>query len=127
MQQRNQYERDLVRRPCIAILRTAIGYNQLKRYPFLYWTSPPDHGKKTPRAAGRLKQDGYEKGVYDLTIIAGNKDITHAWLIEFKYGKNDYTKEQKAIADKAIYASLVIPLKIYSTEEFEQFLKVNLK
>ena len=76
-----------------------IFYNLLKKYDFIYWACPPDLGNLPIHIARNMKLDGYEKGVFDLTIIAGNKDILKVWLIEFKYGSNGYTKEQKLIAE----------------------------
>ena len=69
--------------------------NQLNKYPFLYWASPPDHGQVRPWIAQQMYLDGYTKGVFDLTMIAFGKDIVKVWLIEFKYGTNGYTKEQR--------------------------------
>ncbi len=121
-----QYERTLVRRPCVKYLREEIAHNQLKRWPFLYWTSPPDLGRKKPYEAALLKLDGYEKGNFDMTIIVGDESITKAFLIEFKYGKNGYTDEQKAIADKT-KGTLIQALKIYSLDEFIAFVDKELR
>ena len=122
-----QHERDKVRRPCIAYLRQVIAYNQLKRYPFLYWTCPPDLGKQKPQVIARMKKDGYEKGVYDLTIIAGDASILKVWLIEFKYGANKLTAEQQVIWDKAASIAGIQTLIIKSYEEFQEFITTNFK
>lgn len=122
-----QHERDKVRRPCIAYLRQVIAYNQLKRYPFLYWTCPPDLGKQKPQVIARMKKDGYEKGVYDLTIIAGDASILKVWLIEFKYGANKLTAEQQVIWDKAASIAGIQTLIIKSYEEFKEFITANFK
>lgn len=106
-------------------LRTMIQLNQLKRYPFLYWTCPPDFGKLKPHVAKKLVLDGYTKGNFDMTIIAYGKDIVKVWLIEFKYGRNKYTTEQEAIADSC-QNTPVEAIKIYSLDEFQLFLKENL-
>ena len=121
----NSYERDLVRRPCVQFLRAMESMHQLKRYPFGYWTSPPDLGFLKPHVAYQRKLDGYSKGDFDMTIIAANQDIVKVWLIEFKYGKNGYTKEQKAIADSC-EGTPVEAIKIYSVDEFEAFVRDNL-
>ncbi len=120
-----QYERELVRRPCVTSLRAMIELNQLKRYPFLYWTCPPDPGRKKPHQAHNMKLDGYTKGNFDMTIIAAGSDVIKVWLIEFKYGKNDYTTEQEAIAESCEGVP-VQAIKIYSLNEFQLFLKENL-
>ena len=98
---------------------------QLKRYPFVYWACPPDHGKLQPHIAKAYKLDGYSKGDFDMTIVAANQDEVKVWLIEFKYGKNGYTKEQKAIADSC-EGTPVEAIKIYSVDEFEAFVRDNL-
>ena len=120
-----QNERNLVRRPCIEYLRTMIELKQLKRYPFLYWTAPPDVGKTRPWIAQQMKLDGYQKGVFDLTIIVADQTDIKAFLVEFKYGKNKYTPEQKTIADSC-QETPIQAIKIYSLEEFQAFLKDNL-
>jgi len=126
MAQREQHERMKVRRPCVAHMRDQINYNQLKKYPFLYWSCPPDVGKQKPQTIAAMVLDGYEKGVFDMTIIAANETEIKAWLIEFKWGKNDYTDEQKIIAKKAANTK-VIALKLYSLDEFKLFVANNLK
>jgi len=123
---RKQNERDLVRRPCVKYLRQAIAYNQLKRFPYVYWSCAPDVGKQPPRVMARLVADGYEKGVFDMTIIAANEKEHRTWLIEFKYGKNSYTKEQKAIATLAENTP-VQAIKIYSVDEFIELIERDLK
>lgn len=123
----NQCERYKVRRPCIKLLRTLINYNLLNKYDFIYWACPPDIGNLPPHIARNMKLDGYEKGVFDLTIIAGNKDILKVWLIEFKYGSNGYTKEQKLIAENTEYIKDIEAIKIKNIEEFHAFIDNNLK
>ena len=122
-----QCERHKVRRPCIKLLRTLINYNLLKKYDFLYWACPPDYGKLPKHIANFMKLDGYEKGVFDLTIIAGNKDLLKVWLIEFKYGSSDYTKEQKLTAENIKYIKDIEAIKIKNIDEFQVFLDNNLK
>jgi len=73
-----------------------------------------------------MKLDGYEKGVFDLTIVGYGKDVTKTWLIEFKYGKNGYTPEQRAIA-QSCDDTPVEAIQIRSLEEFQIFLKENLE
>ena len=121
-----QLERDLVRRPCVAHLRDMQAYNQLKRYDYVYWICPPDMGKLQPHVAKKMVIDGYQKGVFDMTIMGINTDSVKIWLIEFKYGKNGYTKEQKIVAD-ACEGSPVDAIKIYSIDEFEAFVEKELK
>lgn len=118
-------EKLLVRRPCIAALRSLIKQNALKRYPFLYWACPPDLGRKPGKEIASAVLDGYEKGVYDLTIIAASETVSKVFLIEFKYGKNSYTPEQKIIAQKASNTP-IIAMKISSLDEFLSFLRDNL-
>jgi len=127
MARKNQFERKLVRRPCIAHLREQLGYNQLKRYPFLYWTCPPDHGRVQPHVANAMKLDGYEKGVYDLTIGVANPIESKLFLIEFKYQKNDLTTEQKLVWNKAAGLFHIYPIIIKSLDEFKEFCKIELK
>lgn len=122
-----QHERDKVRRPCIAYLRQMIAYNQLKRYTFLYWTCPPDLGKQKPQVIARMKKDGYEKGVYDLTILAGNAQVSKIFLIEFKYGANKLTDEQQIIWDKSQSINNIEAIIIKSTEQFKEFIAENFK
>lgn len=122
----NQYERTLVRRPCIEHLREIIAYNQLKRYDTVYWACPPDVGKKRPYEMGLLVKDGYEKGNFDLCIIAASKDIVKVFLIEFKYGRNGYTLEQRMVADNFAHTPVEV-LKIYSIDEFKEFIDRELK
>ncbi len=121
-----QYERFVVRRPCIKYLREMIALNQLKRWEFLYWVCPPDHGATTPQKAAAMKLDGYEKGCFDLTIIGANSEDIKVYLIEFKFGKNDYTPEQKQIAIGTL-ATPIVAMKIYSLDEFIEFIKQELK
>ena len=118
------HERDKVRRPCVAYLRLTI--NSLRKYDYIYWTSPPDFGKQKPHVARKLKLDGYSKGNFDMTIIAHSPGIVKVWLIEFKYGRNGYTTEQQLVADSC-KDTPVEAVKIYSVEEFQAFLKENLK
>lgn len=114
---RNNHERDKVRRPCIAYLRKIKPYAKDK----IYTISPPDIGfVKEPWRLNALKLDGYDKGVFDLNLILAGKDYIKVWLIEFKYGKNNYTHEQKEIAEM-FECTPVETIKIYSLEEFQDF------
>jgi len=70
--------------------------------------------------------DGYTKGVFDMTIIAANEEEVKVWLIEFKYGKNGYTKEQQAVSDGCVDTP-VEAIKIYTLDEFKVFLRENLE
>jgi hypothetical protein len=124
---REQHELLKVRRPCIALLRKLIKFNQLKRYPFIYWSCPPDVGYLLPAKRTSYTLNGYEKGVYDLTIVAGNETTLKVWLIEFKYDKGDYTKEQKAIAEKSKKIKDIEALKIKSINDFNKFILDYLK
>jgi len=119
---RENHERDKVRRPCVARLRSCLAQGILKRYPAIAWTCPPDHGKVTPARARQLYLDGYEKGVFDMTITAANHEIERSFLIEFKWGRNGYTTEQAAIADK-FQDTPVTVIKIRDVDEFDKFLK----
>lgn len=119
-----QLERQLVRRPCVARWWEYIGLNQLNRYTFLQANFSLDFGKLDPKTRGLLKLDGYGKGIFDMTIIAGDSDITRVWLIEFKYD-TDYTKEQKAIA-KAVENTPITALKIHNVDDFDVFVRENL-
>jgi hypothetical protein len=124
---KEQHELLKVRRPCIALLRKLLKYKQLTKYPFVYWSCPPDVGYLAPYLRNIYKLNGYEKGVYDLTIIAGNESILKVWLIEFKYNKSDYTPEQKAIAEKTTNIKDIKALKIKNIDDFNEFLIKNLK
>lgn len=123
---KKQNEKHLVRRPCISYLRECKNLNILKKYDALYWVCPPDHSKVAPQIARFLKLDGYEKGVYDLTIVAASADILKVWLIEFKIGKNDYTLEQRKISLDFLHTP-VTTMKIYSLDEFILFVDENLR
>jgi len=118
-------ERDLVRRPCVAYLRRMLELEQLKRYHSVYWSCPPDLGKQRPWVAAQMVLDGYSKGDFDMVIIGYDSEVVKVWLIEFKYGKNGYTKEQKAIAESC-EGTPVEAVKIYSVDEFQSFLRDNL-
>jgi len=124
---REQHELLKVRRPCIALLRKLIKFNQLKKYPFIYWSCPPDVGYLSPVQRKSYTLNGYEKGVYDLTIIAGNETTLKVWLIEFKYDKGDYTKEQKAIAENSKKIKDIEAIKIKSINDFNKFILDYLK
>jgi len=121
-----QNELILVRRPCIKYLREQKALNQLKRFEEVLIICPPDLGKQTPERIRRAKLDGYEKGVFDLTIIGVNKWVSRVFLVEFKYGKNKYTPEQQAIAD-SLEGLSATALKIYSLDEFIEFITKEFK
>jgi len=120
-----QNERDLVRRPCVKWIRSMQSLRQFKRYSSVYWACPPDFGKQKPQVAKKLVMDGYTKGNFDMTIVAANALEVRVWLIEFKYGKNGYTKEQKAVSD-LFEDTPVQVIKIYSIDEFKKFVSDNL-
>lgn len=119
------HERDKVRRPCVAIIRRMIALNQLRRYKSVYWTCPPDHGRVSIQHASQLKLNGYEKGNFDMTVIAASPEVVKVWLIEFKYGTNDYTAEQENVVNK-FDNTPVKTIKIKSPDEFIEFLLGNL-
>lgn len=96
-----------------------------KAWDLFYWSCPPDFGKLIPQVAGAHKLDGYEKGVFDLTIIAASAKEMKVWLVEFKYGRGKYTDEQKAIA-KSAENTPVEAIKIYSESEFADFINHSL-
>lgn len=122
---RKQLERILVRRPCVKLLRQYRDIGAFKAWKLFYWSCPPDFGKITPQVASSHKLDGYEKGVFDLTIVTATSKESKIWLIEFKHGKNGYTKEQKEIATNAENTP-VETIKIYSENEFATFLNKEL-
>jgi len=122
---KKQLERLLVRRPCIKLLRQYRDIGAFKAWKLFYWSCPPDFGKLTPQVACAHKLDGYEKGVYDLTIIASTDTEVKVWLIEFKYGKNKYTTEQEQIANNA-EGTPVETIKIYSEDAFATFINRKL-
>lgn len=121
---RKQNERDLVRRPCIRLLRSYRCYGLLDRYQFFYWSCPPDLGVVTDREKSRYKADGYEKGVFDLAITAANPNELRQVLCEFKYGSNGYTKEQRGVA-QAAKETPVETIIIKSIDEFKDFIDEN--
>lgn len=123
---KQQHERFKVRRPCIEYLRNMIRLRQLNKWDAVYWASPPDLGSLTMPQKMAAKADGYEAGVFDLTIIGARKHLTKVWLIEFKYGKNGYTKEQKDIVN-AFENTLVDTIQIKSIDEFKEFVDSNLR
>ena len=122
---RQQSERLLVRRPCIKLLRQYKDDGVFKAWKLFYWSCPPDLGKLPLKVVGAHKLDGYEKGVFDLTIVTATTKVSKVWLIEFKYGKNGYTKEQKEIATDAENTP-VETIKIYSPDEFATFVNKEL-
>lgn len=126
MARKQQHERMKVRRPCIAYLRNMIRLRQLKKWDAVYWACPPDLAALTMPQKMAAKADGYEAGVFDLTIIGARKHLTKVWLIEFKYGKNTYTKEQKDVVE-AFNNTLVDTIQIKSIDEFHEFVENNLK
>ena len=120
---KNQNERKLVRWPCIKTLREYLDAGILtKKYPFFYWSCPPDPGLvSAPQQRRLMKMDGYEKGVFDLCISVADCTKSITYLVEFKYGYNNYTPEQKLIAEKAEQTPVRV-IKIKSHEEFIDFL-----
>ena len=121
-----QHERFKVRRPCIAYLREMIALNQLKRYEALYFACPPDLGKLNAQQTKQAVLDGYQKGVFDLTIVCANKDEHKVFLIEFKYENGKYTTEQQATIDK-FEGTPVVAMKIRTKDEFIEFVENSLK
>lgn len=119
-------ERQLVRWPCVERFRTWRDLGLLKKYDFVYAIIPPDPRKIKPHHVKYLIKDGYEKGVFDMTIIASSKGVVKVWLIEFKFEKAKYTKEQAAIASNAEQTD-VKTLIIRSVDEFDAFLVENLR
>jgi hypothetical protein len=103
-----------------------IRLRQLKKWDAVYWASPPDQGALTMPQKMAAKADGYEAGVFDLTIIGARNDLTKVWLVEFKYGKNTYTKEQKDVVE-AFNNTLVDTIQVKSIDEFQEFVENNLK
>ena len=57
--------------------------------------SVPNGGKRHPKTARRLKQEGVVAGVSDLILLLPNSEH-HALCIEMKYGKGRQTDLQKA-------------------------------
>lgn len=125
-----QNELTVVRRPCVAYLRKVQDLNQLKRFDFLRFICPPDYGKKLPHQGAILVQNGYEKGTFDMTIICANnspdKGADKVFMIEFKYSKGTYSKEQKALADSA-KGTAITTLIIRNIDEFKEFVERELK
>jgi len=115
-----QPERVLVRRPCVAFLRECRDKGLFRHWDFFQLISPPDLGKLRKWVATQYWLDGYEKGVFDITIIAAKKDIVKVWLVECKYGSNGYTDAQKAVV-KMAQDTLVQTIKVYSLKEFQDF------
>ena len=113
---RNNFERDLVRRPCVAYMRKIKPYVKGK----IYIVSPPDVGFVEPWRLAGLKADGYDKGVFDMNVVYVADDVVKVWLIEFKHGKNDYTFEQREIA-KMFECTPINTIKIYSLKEFQDW------
>jgi hypothetical protein len=116
MAKRINHERDKVRRPCVAYMR--------KIKPFvkgvIYVVCPPDHGNVEPWRAAQLKADGYDKGVFDMNVIHVIGNVVNVWLIEFKYGKNDYTHEQREVAEMFEITPVNV-MQIYTLQEFQDW------
>jgi hypothetical protein len=86
-----------------------IRLRQLKKWDAVYWACPPDLAALTMPQKMAAKADGYEAGVFDLTIIGARKHLTKVWLIEFKYGKNTYTKEGKETSREILDVTYALP------------------
>lgn len=125
MAKRQHHERDKIRRPAVKYMRHMVALNQFKRWKFFQWICPPDLGQLSPAQIGSMKADGYEAGVFDMTIIAATPQTTYVWLVEFKWQKGDYTDEQKVFA-AAAEGTPVRALRIYSYDEFKLFVENNL-
>lgn len=124
-ERREQHERFKVRRPCVKLLKNYERYKLLNRYQALYWVCPPDLGELNERERMEAIRDGYHAGVFDMTLIASNPELTRVWLIEFKYGKNPYTESQKKICTMFENTSVEC-LQIHNTEEFLKFMEKEL-
>lgn len=116
---RIQHERLKVRRPIVKFMREMRALNQFKYK--LTWICHPDSGSLSGATAAAFKLDGYEKGVFDMTIIASDGEVgVKVWMVEFKWDKNGYTDEQQAVADM-FEGTPVQCLKFYSLDEFKEF------
>lgn len=58
----------------------------------------PNGGKRAKKTAAKLKAEGQRKGVLDMNLPVARQGFIGFW-IEFKYGKNKLTPEQKDWAD----------------------------
>lgn len=118
----NQNERLMVRRPCINYLRTCKQLNQFKGWKVFSWTCPPDQGKLSAAQASAAKLDGYEKGVFDLTIFAATEHQAKIWIVEFKTEKGRYTPEQKLLAESC-EGTPIKAIIVRNVDEFQEFIK----
>ena len=116
-------EKKNVRHPCVEMITTL--RTQFKRYPFVDWVCPPDWGKVAPWKAAQLKKDGYKKGDFDMIIMACDNVHARVWMIEFKWGYNKYTPEQKAKAE-ALNGLYITPMIIKNVDDFYEFLEREL-
>ena len=116
---RVQHERLKVRRPVVKFMRKMRALNQFKYR--LTWICHPDSGSLSGAKQNAFKLDGYEKGVFDMIIIASDGDVVvKVWMVEFKWDKNGYTDEQQAVADM-FEGTAIKCLKVYSPDEFKEF------
>ena len=123
---RVQHERLKVRRPCVKEIRQLRAINYFKRWKFFHVIVPPDPGLLTGKQKTDYKLDGYEEGVFDMTIIAADEKTVRTWLIEFKWQYNGYTDSQKEVI-KAATDTPVECVKIKSLSEFRKFIAENLR
>ena len=114
-------ERDFVRRPCVALISLYQEMGRFDSYPFFEWVCPPDVGKVPIHVAAKFKKDGYRKGNFDMIIIAADELDAVVHMIEFQYGSNGYTAEQKMVADSS-KGTPVFCVKIKSVDEFDAHL-----
>lgn len=105
------------------------------RYPELRWIfAIPNGGLRDKRVAAKLKREGVRAGVWDVfvPVIRRSEDVYGCYhiescglFIEFKYGKNKLTENQKAFKWACLedYDFEVV----YSSEEAIQAVKRYLR
>ena len=72
-----------------------------KHYPMVRWChSIPNGGSRNKIEAARLKREGVKAGVLDVFLPYPSKGF-HGLYIEFKYGKNKLTDNQKEFQEYA--------------------------
>jgi hypothetical protein len=102
-----------------------------KKYPPLQWIHAiPNGGLRNKRIASKLKREGVKSGVWDVylpyPIIIGSDPHFYGLWIEFKYGNNKLTKNQRLFEEyvkKMGYEAVVV----YSCDEAIKAVKKYLK
>lgn len=96
-------------------------------YPCLKWMHAiPNGGLRDKKNAAIMSREGVKRGIFDVFLPYATKRGYHGLYIEFKFGKNKLTAEQKefvAYVESAGYKTAVA----YSAEEAIEVLEEYLR